>query len=72
MNSVSTAVKLGAENATTNMVITNSSMQPMRVTGINETANGSNENVTVRFSRTLTSDLQKQIINGEQDVVLPK
>lgn len=64
LNSVSAAVKLGAENATTNMVITNSGMAPVRVTSINETANGTNENLTVMFSNTLTSDLQKQIINS--------
>ncbi len=62
LNSVSSVVKLGAENATTNMVITNSGMQPVRVTSINESANGTNENLTVMLSRNLTSDVQKQVV----------
>jgi uncharacterized protein (UPF0333 family) len=55
LNTVSSAAKLGAENATTNMVITNSNMEPVRVTNISMNASNSTENVTLALSRSLTA-----------------
>jgi|WetSurMetagenome_2_1015567.scaffolds.fasta_scaffold1415340_1 hypothetical protein len=55
LNSVSAAVKLGAENATTNMIITNTGMEPVRVMNISMNATNSTENITLALSRSLTA-----------------
>ena len=52
-NSVATAVKIGAENSTTQMSILNRSMQPVRVTSINTTDTGV-INIQVKFSGNVT------------------
>lgn len=54
LNAVATAVKLGAENSTTQISILNSSQQPVRVTSVNMTGT-SNVLIQVKFSRTVTS-----------------
>ena len=53
-NSVATAVKIGAENSTTQMSILNGSMQPLRVTSINTTDTGV-INIQVKFSGNVTN-----------------
>ncbi|MCE7698362.1 MAG: class III signal peptide-containing protein [Methanobacterium paludis] len=62
LNSVSAAVKLGAENATTNLVITNSNMQPVRVTNISMSS-GYNVTVQIHFSNSV-SNIQNQILSS--------
>ena len=66
LNTVSSAAKLGAENGTTNMVITNSSMQPVRVMNIsmNASVNGTNETVTLTLSRSLTDAQNVMVFNN--------
>jgi uncharacterized protein (UPF0333 family) len=62
IDSVATAVRIGAENSTTYLSLTNSSMQPVRVTSIN--INGTNNiNMQVRFSSNVTS-IQSQILSS--------
>jgi uncharacterized protein (UPF0333 family) len=64
LNSVSAAVKLGAENATTNMVITNNNMEPVRVMNISMNASNSTENVTLALSRSLTAAQNVTVFNN--------
>ena len=54
-NSVAAAVKIGAENSTTQMSLLNRSMQPVRVTSINTTDNGT-INIKVKFSSDVTAN----------------
>ncbi|HTX61014.1 MAG TPA: class III signal peptide-containing protein [Methanobacterium sp.] len=54
LNSVATAVKLGAENGTTQLSILNATMQPVRVTSINMTGTG-NVNIQVKFSSSVNT-----------------
>lgn len=61
-NMVSSAVKLGAENATTNMVITNTGITPVRVTSISMSGDN-NINITVHFSNSV-SNMQDQILES--------
>lgn len=61
-NMVSSAVKLGAENATTNMVITNTGMTPVRVTSISMSGDN-NINIAVHFSNSV-SNMQDQILES--------
>lgn len=70
-NMVSSAVKLGAENATTNMVITNTGMTPVRVTSVSMVASGTAETVTVKFSGSLT-DAQKGVVLNSTNQSLVK
>ena len=53
-NNVATAAQLGAANASANIVLTNSSQSPIRVTSVsmtNGTTRGSDINVVIHFSR---------------------
>jgi uncharacterized protein (UPF0333 family) len=62
LNSVATAVKTGAENATTYLSISNASMQPVRVTSVN--MNGTNNVIIkVSFSGNVTS-IQQNILTS--------
>lgn len=54
-DSVASAVKIGAENSTTQMSLLNRSMQPVRVTSINTTDNGT-INIQVKFSGNVTAN----------------
>jgi uncharacterized protein (UPF0333 family) len=64
-NNVATAAQLGAANATANIVFTNTTQSPVKVTSVTMT-NGntipSNINIVIHFSRDVTS--QQQIILG--------
>ena len=62
LNSVSSAVKLGAENATTNMVITNTGMAPVRVTSISMSS-GHDVTIQIHFSNSV-SNIQNQILDN--------
>lgn len=62
IDSVATAVRVGAENSTTDISLTNRSMQPIRVTSID--MNGtSNIAITVHFSKPVAS-MQSQILGS--------
>jgi uncharacterized protein (UPF0333 family) len=53
-NNVATAAQLGAANASANIVLTNSSQSPIKVTSVsmtNGTTRGSDINVVIHFSR---------------------
>ena len=54
-NAVASAVKIGAENSTTQMSLLNRSMQPVRVTSINTTDTGV-INIQVKFSGNVTAN----------------
>lgn len=54
LNSVAAAVKVGAENGTTQLSVINATMQPVRVTSINMTGTG-NVAIQVKFSSSVTS-----------------
>jgi uncharacterized protein (UPF0333 family) len=54
-NSVASAVKIGAENSTTQMSLLNRSMQPIRVTSINMTDTGV-INIQVKFSGNVNAN----------------
>lgn len=65
LNSVASAVRIGAENGTTELSLLNRSMQPVRVTSvdmhkINDTEN---INITVNFSTSVTS-VQEEILTS--------
>lgn len=62
MDSVATAVRTGAENSTTQLSLLNRTMQPVRVTSINMTGNGS-VSIQVHFSGNVSS-LQSQILSS--------
>lgn len=62
MNSVATAVKMGAENSTTYLSLNNSTMQPVRVTSI-DMSGAYNVNIQVHFSSPVTS-LQEKILSS--------
>ena len=62
LNSVSSVVKLGAENATTNMVITNAGMAPVRVTSISMSS-GHDVTIQIHFSNSV-SNIQNQILDN--------
>ncbi len=62
LNSVATAVKMGAENGTTQASILNATMQPVRVTSINMTGTG-NVTIQVRFSSSINS-VQETILQS--------
>jgi uncharacterized protein (UPF0333 family) len=50
-NDVASAVQLGANNATANMVFTNTSQAPVRVTSVNMTNSSSTQyNIVIHFS----------------------
>lgn len=61
-NMVSSAVKLGAENATTNMVITTPGMTPVRVTSVSMSG-GDTILVHVHLSRPVPN-IQNQILDS--------
>ena len=67
-NNVATAVQLGASNATANIVLTNSSQSPVKVTNVDMTTGsvGSNINMTIHFSRSV-SDQTSVILNSIQN-----
>jgi len=55
-NNIATAVKLGAVNATANIVLTNNTQSPVKVTSIdmsNGNKKGSDINVIIHFSRNI-------------------
>lgn len=55
-NNIATAVKLGAVNATANIVLTNNTQSPVKVTSIdmsNVNKKGSDINVIIHFSRNI-------------------
>jgi uncharacterized protein (UPF0333 family) len=54
LNSVAAAVKVGAENGTTQLSVINATMQPVRVTSVNMTGTG-NVTIQVKFSSSVTS-----------------
>lgn len=62
LNSVAAAVKVGAENGTTQLSVINATMQPVRVTSIQMTGTGS-VSIQVRFSRSVNS-LQGNILQS--------
>ena len=53
-NKVATAAQLGASNATANILFTNTSQTPVKVTSVTMT-NGTNINLVIHFSRSVTS-----------------
>ncbi len=53
-NNVASAVQLGATNATANLVFANNSQSPVKVTNVAMTGNGTNINMVVHFSRSVT------------------
>ncbi len=62
-NIIETSVKLGAENATSTMVLLDRSMEPLRVTSISVT--GSDPIVmTLHFSRSVDYTTQKYVAEG--------
>ena len=66
MNSIATAVRLGAENSTTQMSLLNSTMQPSRVTGVSMSGvNGTKDiNIVVNFSSPISSTAQTQVLTS--------
>lgn len=62
LNSVASAVKMGAENGTTQASILNASMQPVRVTNVNMTGT---DNITIKihFSSSVNS-IQESILKS--------
>jgi uncharacterized protein (UPF0333 family) len=62
IDSVATAVRIGAENSTTYLSLSNSGMQPVRVTSVNITGTN-NVNMQVKFSGPVTS-IQSQILGS--------
>jgi hypothetical protein len=62
-NIIETSVKLGAENATSTMVLLDRSMEPLRVTSIS--VSGSDPVVmTLHFSRSIDYTTQKYVAEG--------
>ena len=62
-NIIETSVKLGAENATSTMVLLDRSMEPLRVTSIS--VSGSDPIVmTLHFSRSIDYTTQKYVAEG--------
>lgn len=65
-NTIATAVRGGASNATTEMSLLNRSMQPVRVTGVSMTGS-TNITITINLSNPSIIASQKQaILNGSQ------
>jgi uncharacterized protein (UPF0333 family) len=65
-NNVATAAQLGAANATANIVLTNTSQSPIKVTSVsmsNGTVRGSDINVVIHFSRPV-GDQSGTILNS--------
>ena len=65
-NNVATAAQLGAANATANIVLTNTSQSPIKVTSVsmsNGTVRGSDINVVIHFSRPV-GDQSDTILNS--------
>ena len=55
-NNVASSVQLGAANATANMVFTNTSQAPVRVTSVNMTNSSSTQfNIVIHFSGTVSN-----------------
>lgn len=65
LDSVASAVRIGAENGTTELSLLNRSMQPVRVTSVdmNDMNDTGNINITVDFSGPVTS-VQEEILNS--------
>ncbi|TMS40319.1 MAG: class III signal peptide-containing protein [Methanobacterium sp.] len=65
LNSVASAVRIGAENGTTELSLLNRSMQPVRVTSVSMSEiNGTgNYNINVSFSGPVTS-VQEKVLNS--------
>ena len=63
-NNVASSIQLGASNATANMVFTNTSQPPVKVTNVNmANVNNSNQvNVVVHFSSAISNPTQ--VFNG--------
>lgn len=59
-NNVASAVQLGATNATANLVFSNNSQSPVKVTNVAMNGTGQNINMVVHFSRPVTD--QQSII----------
>jgi uncharacterized protein (UPF0333 family) len=56
-NSVATAAQLGASNATANMLFTNTSQSPVKVTSVTMTnVNSTNINMVIHFSGPITNN----------------
>jgi uncharacterized protein (UPF0333 family) len=60
-NNVAAAAQLGASNATANLVFTNNTQSPVRVTSVDMTS-GTNINITINFSRSVAG--QQTLIFG--------
>ena len=61
-NIVATAAQLGASNATANMVFTNNSQSPIKVTSVTMTNNSNNINMIIHFSSHINN--QTVILNS--------
>ena len=66
-NNVASAVQLGATNATANMVFTNTSQSPVKVTNVNMTnSSGTQYNLVIHFSGAIANPVQvfNSIVNS--------
>lgn len=62
MNTIATTARIAADNATTQMAVLNTGMQPIRVTKTNMNGNG-NVNIQIILSSSTTTPQKQNILN---------